>query len=172
MPPVRSSALSGRFAAGLSLAGFRSRRAEVGSEQIPYPRYPVLGCTRARQNGRSPADLPISTGWRAAAPAPPSRSSGSGRRRILRGRGRSAPRDGGALLQKEYEPRVFLVFRGATGDRLVGQVGGAEGICQSLRVGYSGRSEERHFGRLGDREIPIERSKTVPWYEELLESSR
>ena len=68
----------------------------------------------------------------------------------------------GAILQKGYEPRVLLVFRGATGDRLVGQVGGAEGIYQSLRVGYSGRSEERHFGRLGDREIPIERSKTVP----------
>src|SRR5215208_2376221 len=35
----------------------------------------VLGCTRAWQNGRSPADLPISTKCRAAAPAPPGRSS-------------------------------------------------------------------------------------------------
>src|SRR5829696_7532852 len=70
--------------AGVPEGTMRSRLYYVGSEQIPFPRYPVLGRTRVRQNGRSPADLPISTGCRAAAPAPPGRSSGSGGRSLNR----------------------------------------------------------------------------------------
>ena len=34
----------------------------------------------------------------------------------------------------------------------VGQVGGAEGVYRSLRIGFSGPSDERHLVRLGNRE--------------------
>jgi hypothetical protein len=46
----------------------------------------VLGCTRAWQHGRLPADLPVSWKCRAAAPASPGQSSGSGRRSLHRRR--------------------------------------------------------------------------------------
>jgi hypothetical protein len=50
-----------------------------------FSHVPVLGCTRAWQNGRSPADLPIiSTKCRAASLARPGQSLGSGRRSLHR----------------------------------------------------------------------------------------
>ena len=59
----------------------------------------------------------------------------------------------GAIRQKGYEPRVLLIVRGATGDHLVGQVGGVDGVYQSLCIGFSGLSDERHLVRLEDREV-------------------
>jgi hypothetical protein len=111
----------------------------------------VLGCTRAWKNGRSPADLPISSKCRGAGPASPGRSSGSGRRCFTDVGGRPAiARE--AIRQKGYEPSI-LVVRGATGDHLVGQVGGADGVYQGLRIGFSWLSYERHLVRLGDTEV-------------------
>jgi hypothetical protein len=103
----------------------------------------VLGCTRARQNGRSPADLPrrpLRVGRRVLAGV--AFTDVGGRPAIARG----------AIRQKGYEPSVLLV-RGATGDHLVGQVGGVDGVYQSLRIVCSGLSDERHLVRLEDREL-------------------
>jgi hypothetical protein len=112
----------------------------------------VLGCTRAWKNGRSPADLPVSTKCRAAAPAL------LVSRQVLAGvaftdvGGRPAIARG-AIRQKGYEPRILLVVRGATGDHLVGQVGGVDGVYQRLRIGFSGLSDERQLVRLEDRDV-------------------
>ena len=152
MRPVRMSTVSSRFTAGLSCGISLPERPEVGSEQNLFPRYRprVYTCLA---NGRSPADLPISTRCRAAAPVPPlGQSSGSGRRSLHR-RGRSSCHRAWGDRQKEYEPRGLLVVRGATGDHLGGQVGGVDGVYQCLRIGFSGLSDERHLVRLGDREV-------------------
>jgi hypothetical protein len=39
---------------------------------------------------------------------------------------------------------------GATGDHLVGQIGGVDGVYQSLRIGIS---EEHNLVQSGDREV-------------------
>ena len=137
--------------AGVPEGTMRSRLYYVGSEQIPFPRYPVLGRTRVRQNGRSAGDLPFSTGCRAAAPAPPGRSSGSGGRSLNRDLGGHPAIVRGVIRQSGYEPCVLLV-RGATGAHLVGQVGGVDGVYQRLLIGFSGLSDERDLVRFEDGE--------------------
>ena len=60
---------------------------------------------------------------------------------------------GGAIRQKGYEPRVLFVVRSTPGDYLVGQVGGVDGVYQSMRIGCSGHSDERHLVRLENGEV-------------------
>ena len=76
----------------------------------------------------------------------------------------------GALRQKGYGPRVLLVVRGANGERLVfGQVGGgADGVCGSSRIGFSGLSDERHLVGLRNREV----QNGAPEYGETSRSSQ
>jgi hypothetical protein len=104
----------------------------------------VLGCTRARQNGRSSAELPrqpLRVARRVLAGA--AFTDVGGRPAIARG----------AIRQKGYKSSVLRVVWGATGDHLVEQVGGVDGVYQSLRIGCSGLSDERHLVRLEDREL-------------------
>jgi hypothetical protein len=113
----------------------------------------VLGCTRAFQNGRFPANLPVSAKCRTAAQASLDRLSGSGRRSLHRRRPSPCHRAWGDSPEKGYEDRIFLVVRGATGEHFVGQVGSVDGVYQSLRIGFCGLSEERHLVGLGDRQV-------------------
>ena len=116
--------------------------------------------------GRMEGRPPISTKCRAAALAPPGQSSGSGRRRLHRRRGRPAIARG-AIRQKGYEPRVLLVVQGATGYHLVGHVGGVDGVDQCLPTASPGSpTSATSCG------WEIEKSRTVPWNEESLRSSR
>ena len=131
------------------LVGSCFQRPEVGTEQIPFPRY-------------SPRVYTLLAKWKVARrslrnaelPRQPLRVA----RRVLAdvaftdvgGRPAIARR---AIRQKGYEPSVLLVVWGATGDHLVGQVGGVDGVYQSFRIGFSGLSDARHLVRLGDTEV-------------------
>jgi hypothetical protein len=131
------------------LVGSCFQRPEVGTEQIPFPRY-------------SPRVYTLLAKWKVARrslriaelPRQPLRVA----RRVLAGvaftdiGGRPAIARR-AIRREGYKSSVLLVVWGATGDHLVGQAGGVDGVYQSSRIGFSRLSDERHLVRLGVTEV-------------------
>ena len=125
------------------------QRPEVGTEQIPFPRYSpraytLLAKWKVARRSLRKAELPrqpLRVGRRVLADV--AFTDVGGRPAIARG----------AIRREGYKSSVLLVVWGATGDHLVGQAGGVDGVYQNLRICFSGLSDEHHLVRLGDTEV-------------------